>query len=409
MTAMCNFGPQGAGGAGMEEQSAPASASAAVRGNPYSTPGDVDPTRDAFWTGTPIWKEEYVTDKGVKKPAGYYPVGGVELDYPRKLFAGERKPKESGNQTTVETPWGRLTVKRANTKVKWPVFSMESGERCSSRHRCPFSLDKIMKDKGLTAREVMSMSRSNNATINANKAAIAKECGVNLAALNKGTDEIAKARAMKKVGFGPIGVIKMLTGIPTNVNGHMVTRDVRLPYPDVTVCYAQAGEWGYPVVEANNLYQQQVMEAVLREADDEQLAQVARAVAAQVIRHADWWGDKKRFCRINDTGDVPGGKLLHRALEFLALLTAELSPAVVGKKAVRLYLYTKHSEEVIGALEAIGITVVVSQRDFVVVSDLAKLPEKDRDGKDPRICNGICHPTICAYCPEGHQAFIVAH
>ena len=55
------------------------------------------------------------------------------------------------------------------------------------------------------------------------------------------------------------------------------------------------------------------------------------------------------------------------------------------------------------------IVVVKSQKDFVVVSDVEKIPGKDRDGKVPIICGGLCHPAICMACPMGKQAFIVAH
>lgn len=424
MPIQCNFGPAVAfSGTDANEEGTHASQGGAERTfggeprpNPYSMPGYPDAKRERFRRGegtTGLDRHGKPTKGAVLHPRFGW---RKQLDYPQRLREGDIAPGEE--QVMVPTPFGDLRVKRCNSKVQWPIFSFESGKGCSSRGICGFSIESLQKrlhhpgnaSLPVTPAEAVAACRSNTAKTQRATRDAAAACGVSTTELGKAKgsgnepDPVAAQRALNRAGLNPLNILRLIRGLAVKINGKLFQRKAPLTYtyPDFTLCYAQAGEWTYPVTSENNDYQQEVMYNLLESGDEWLIDQAAKAVAAELVRQCDWWSKRspkaKRWVRFNDTGDVPGGRIHRAAMRFLRVCTEELL-----KADVRPYLYTKHPENICQALEAIGVIVVRSQKQFIVTGDPDSLPA------GAAICGGICHHLICERCPKGETTYILTH
>lgn len=98
-----------------------------------------------------------------------------------------------------------------------------------------------------------------------------------------------------------------------------------------------------------------------------------------------------KYVRINESGD-----LYTKALPFLRGLASMLEGY-----GVKLFTYTHASKGLQRKVEDMGIVVMRSDEDFVVVKDA-------KDAETP-VCIGKGCGTTCLRCPKGRKTTVVAH
>lgn len=117
-----------------------------------------------------------------------------------------------------------------------------------------------------------------------------------------------------------------------------------------------------------------------------------KTVGAAVVEHCRSKGYK--YVRLNESGD-----LSDRTRYFLAGLVQTLIGA-----GLRVYTYSKAAADIREYARKLGVVVLDSDIDFVVVNN----PEEAQE-QGLKMCPGVGCADTCMRCPQGLQSAIKAH
>ena len=156
-----------------------------------------------------------------------------------------------------------------------------------------------------------------------------------------------------------------------------------------SICYAFKAERIYPSVKKARYANETVLRALHEAGHDYEFGKVVGKVMAELAHKME-----VKFLRFNESSDLSGWNIKF----FQGVSNAAIA------EGVKPYTYSKSSQHLVKKLTNLGVTVQISQDDFVVVEDAAEAEERGLV-----VCPGEECGTKCTRCMFNLKTAVIRH